>query len=187
MRTKSLLGVVAVLLIGAATTVFFRHTPKPPTRLASAVEEIESEQSQEPRDVEATPRPEVTTTPEPSAPEPVVTAGTTAAAVPTDPAEEDALMAKLHELGQRDPEQSIRLAREGNRKFPKGPGASERAWIVCKSLTNLARFDEAREEAQKMVREYPGTSWTMDVIKHILIQPGTHPSQRGYGKQLEGE
>lgn len=96
--------------------------------------------------------------------------------------DEASLMAKLHDLGQRDPEQSIRLGREGNQRFPNGTGASERAWIVCKSLSSLGRSDEAHAEATKMVKDYPGTSWTLDVIKHVLIHPGTHPAQRGYGK-----
>lgn len=189
MRTKSLVGLVAVLVMGAIIAIVVWRDSSPRAQRAAASDEAETEEPQDPANVEAAPEPELERAPELPRTTPVVTASATAAAVPTPATlpDEEALMAKLHALGQADPEQSIRLARDGNRRFPKGSGASERAWIVSKSLTSLARFDEAREEAKKMVKEYPGTSWTMDVIKHILIQPGTHPSQRGYGQQLEGE
>ncbi len=96
-------------------------------------------------------------------------------------------MAKLHELGELNPTLSVQLAREGNERYPSGAGAAERGWIICKSLTNLERFDEARAEAKLMVQQYPGTSWANDVTKHILINPGTHPTERGYGKKYELE
>jgi hypothetical protein len=186
-RTKSRLGVVAVLLIGAVIALIFWSDRTSPSQVESPLEEPASEDLQEPAVVEAIARPELTHSPEPIPPEPVLATTATVALASMAPVDEDALMTTLRELGQRDPEQSIQLAREGNRRFPKGSGASERAWIVCKSLTNLARFDQAREEAQRMAEKYPGDPWTVDVIKHILIQPGTHPSQRGYGKELEGE
>ncbi len=96
-------------------------------------------------------------------------------------------MANLHALGETDPALSLELARQGNARFPSGPGAAERAWIVCKALTNLERFDEAHEEAEVMVKRYPGTPWAMDVTRHILVNPGTHPAERGYGKRYELE
>lgn len=189
MRKKSLLGLVAVLVMGAIIAVMVWRNSSAPAQREALSDTAETEESQDPAAVEAAPQPELARAPELPRTTPVVTASATAAAVPAPAAlpDEDALMTKLHALGQSDPEQSIQLARDGNRRFPKGSGASERAWIVCKSLTNLARFDEAREEAKQMVKDYPGTSWTMDVIKHILIQPGTHPAQRGHGQQLEGE
>lgn len=96
-------------------------------------------------------------------------------------------MRQLHDLGETNPLLSLKLAREGNARFPQGPGAAERGWIICKALTNLERFDEAREEAKVMVKQFPGTSWAMDLTAHILIHPGTHPSERGFGKKYELE
>lgn len=105
---------------------------------------------------------------------------------PTSSAQGEAsIMARLHELGETDPALSLELAREGNARYLQGPGAAERGWVICKSLTNLERFDEAREEAKKVVKQFPGTSWAMDVTAHILIHPGTHPSERGSGKKYE--
>jgi hypothetical protein len=115
-----------------------------------------------------------------------------AASLPALPAksntqDEASLMAKLRDLVETDPARALELAREGNSRFPTGEGAAERGWVICKALTNMERFNEARDEAKGMVRKFPGTSWAMDVTKHILINPGTHPSERGYGKQYELE
>ena len=89
-------------------------------------------------------------------------------------------MARLRELGQSDPALVVRIAREGNRRFSGSADAPERTHALIKALENLDRFEEAREEAQKMADLYPGTSWTEDVVRHVLSQPGKHPSQRGY-------
>jgi TolA-binding protein len=84
---------------------------------------------------------------------------------------EDALMIKLRSLAGQDPQQIIRLAREANARDPDGPNAPERAWMVVKSLTDLQRFSEAKDEAQAMVNRYPGTSWALDVQRHLLSNP----------------
>jgi hypothetical protein len=84
---------------------------------------------------------------------------------------EGQIMAKLHVLAQTDPEASLELAREGNARFPDSPDAPERGWIVVKSLTNMRRFDEARDEAKIMVARYRGTSWATDVERHVLVHP----------------
>ncbi|MGA2449841.1 MAG: hypothetical protein ABTD50_14265 [Polyangiaceae bacterium] len=81
------------------------------------------------------------------------------------------IMAQLHGLAQTNPEASLQLAREGNARFPDSPDAPERGWIVVKALTNMRRFDEARDEAKIMVARYRGTSWATDVERHVLVHP----------------
>jgi hypothetical protein len=94
--------------------------------------------------------------------------------------DEAALMTRLRELGQSDPALALEIAREGNERFSGSADAPERYHTLIKALENLGRFDEARDEARRMVDTYPGTPWTEDVERHVLRHPGKHPSQRGY-------
>ncbi len=84
---------------------------------------------------------------------------------------EAALMARLHELGETNPPLSLQLAREGNARFPSSPDAPERAWIVVKSLVNMAQFKEAQAEARIMVAKYPNDPRALDVQRHLLTNP----------------
>jgi len=85
--------------------------------------------------------------------------------------DEASLMSTLRALGDSDPERSLQLARAAEQRLPTGPDAAERSWYVCKSLVNLERFYDAREEAKRMVNEYPDTSWAADVARHLLVNP----------------
>ncbi|HYP98193.1 MAG TPA: hypothetical protein VER96_05935 [Polyangiaceae bacterium] len=89
--------------------------------------------------------------------------------------DEASLMSTLRALGDSDPERSLQLARAAEQRFPASPDAAERSWYVCKSLVNLARFSDAREEARRMAKEYPDTSWTADVTRHLLVNPPDLP------------
>jgi hypothetical protein len=84
---------------------------------------------------------------------------------------EVALMVRLHQLGETNPPLSLRLAREGNARFPHTPDAPERAFIVVKSLVDMARFKEAQGEARKMLKDYPNDPHTLDVERHLLSNP----------------
>ncbi len=84
---------------------------------------------------------------------------------------EAALMVRLRQLEETDPPLSLRLAREGNARFPTSPDAPERAFIVVKSLVDLARFKEAQQEARRMLRAYPNDPRTLDVERHLLSNP----------------
>jgi hypothetical protein len=84
---------------------------------------------------------------------------------------EATLMARLHELGETNPPLSLQLAREGNARFPSSPDAPERAWIVVKSLVNMAQFKEAQAEARIMVAKYPNDPRALDVQRHLLTNP----------------
>ncbi len=94
-------------------------------------------------------------------------------------------MAKLRSTTASDPKASLELAREGNRRFPASDDAPERSYLLVKSLVNLGRFEEARAEAALMVDTYRDTPWANDVERHLLTNPLTDPSERGYGKTLE--
>jgi hypothetical protein len=84
---------------------------------------------------------------------------------------EAALMVRLRQLRETDPPLSLRLAREGNARFPNSSDAPERAFIVVKSLVDLARFKEAQQEARKMLKAYPNDPRTLDVERHLLSNP----------------
>ncbi len=89
--------------------------------------------------------------------------------------DEPKLMAELRPLVGKDPERALELARKGDARFPDGPDAAERSWIVVKSLTDVGRFAEARAEATRMVARFRGTSWEKDVFHHVLEQPAGPP------------
>ena len=84
---------------------------------------------------------------------------------------EAALMVRLRQLEETDPPLSLRLARNGNARFPNSPDAPERAFIVVKSLVDMARFKEAQQEARKMLKAYPNDPRTLDVERHLLSNP----------------
>jgi TolA-binding protein len=84
---------------------------------------------------------------------------------------EAALMVRLHQLRETDPPLSLQLAREGNARFPHGPDAPERAFIVAKSLVDMGRFKEAQQEARLMLTNYPNDPQTLDVQRHLLSIP----------------
>ena len=99
--------------------------------------------------------------------------------------DEPALMATLRELRGSDPELTLRLAREGNRRFKASAETGERSWFIVKSLSDLGRHDEARVEGRALVDQYRGTRWAEDVYRHLFVNPPTHPFEGGYGQALE--
>lgn len=105
----------------------------------------------------------------------------------TEPAlrDEPTLMAELRRLRSAEPARTLSLARQGIERFPNGEGAAERAWFVVKALTDLGRHDEARAEGRMLVERFQGTRFAEDVYRHLFVNPGTHPFERGYGQELE--
>ena len=100
---------------------------------------------------------------------------------------EASTMKRLHELRERDPATELGLALAGNLQFPRSPDAPERGWIICRSLVDLQRFPEAVAEARVVVEQYPNTPWALDIERHLLVNPMSDPSERGYGHRSELE
>ena len=96
-------------------------------------------------------------------------------------------MTRLRDLRGSDPTLTLKLAREGNQRFPNSPDVAERSWVIVKSLSDLGRHEEARVEGRILVDRYRDTRWGEDVYRHLFVNPPTHPFERGYGKELEGE
>jgi hypothetical protein len=91
--------------------------------------------------------------------------------------DEAALLSNLHDLAAADPPQSLRLARQAVNRFPDSPSAPEFQWNVVKALFNMGRLEEAKNEARVMLRKYPNSSFTGDVIHHLLNPPPNPPEQ----------
>lgn len=85
--------------------------------------------------------------------------------------DETTLLTRLHDWAGSDPQQSLRWARGALRRFPTSPHAPEFEWNVVKSLFNMGRVQDAREEARAMAREYPDSDFTGDVEHHLLNTP----------------
>jgi hypothetical protein len=96
-------------------------------------------------------------------------------------------MSTLRDLRGSDPERTLALARDGNRRFPDSPDVAERSWVIVKSLSDLGRHDEARAEGRVLLERFRDTRWAEDVYRHLFVNPPTHPFERGYGKDLELE
>ncbi len=104
-----------------------------------------------------------------------------------DPGDEAALTARLRALWPSEPEPALALARAANERQPDGTDAPERAWIAIRSLEALGRFHEARDEARRMVTAYPGSSWSADVERHVLVHPLDHPSREEVQERMRAE
>jgi len=91
--------------------------------------------------------------------------------------DERRLMSELRALRLSDPEQALQRATLANIERPGSADAAERAWIAVRSLDDLRRFHEAQDVAREMQRRYPGTSWTEDVERHVLLHPLDFPSR----------
>jgi hypothetical protein len=94
----------------------------------------------------------------PPAPPPSVSAETAVARM-----NEAVLMARLREVAQSDPAQTIQLARAGNKKFPDSADAPERASILIHALVTQNQLSEGRAEAEYMVNHYPDSKWVRDI------------------------
>ena len=93
-------------------------------------------------------------------------------------------MTELREVGLRDPARSLRLAREGDVRFPASPDEAERGWYEVRALVDLKRTDEAVARARALFEKHPESPFAIDVAKHMLTHPMTHPSEVGYAKTL---
>lgn len=69
--------------------------------------------------------------------------------------EEIAHLAKLRAGAARDPNEALRLAEEGNRRFYDGMFGQEREAIAVEALVRLGRRDEAKARGAQFLARYP--------------------------------
>lgn len=89
---------------------------------------------------------------------------------------EGQMMAQLRKLAETDPEATIRLARQGSRRFPDSADAPERTSILIHALAAVGRSSEARGEAEEMVNHYADSSWVREVERFT----GAHRHRDAY-------
>jgi hypothetical protein len=168
-RAAGAVGVALIVIAAVAVWRSSRPEPGPPAPPAGAAD-----------------APNRAPVPSPAAPAPVPPApagqppgAATAVArrAATIALSEPALMATIRDVVVTAPERSLELAREGQRRFPNSADAAERDWIAIKSLVNLRRFHEARDEARAMLRKYPDHPLAQDVERHLLVYPLDQPSR----------
>jgi hypothetical protein len=82
--------------------------------------------------------------------------------------DDGSILSRLHELAASNPQESLRLARAALERSPASTSAPEFDWNVVKALYNMGRVDEASDEARRMVRNYPDSEFSVDVIRHLL-------------------
>jgi len=115
------------------------------------------------------------------APPRVETPAPTVATIPAA-SEERRLMTELREVGLRDPARSLRLAREGDLRFPASPEEPERGWYEVRALVDLKRTDETVTRTRALIEKHPQSPFAHDMAKHMLTHPMTHPTEVGYAK-----
>lgn len=116
-----------------------------------------------PASAQPTPSTEVTLQGDTATPAASHAAGTPRAPVPPAELDEAGLMAELRRAKDRDPELTLALARDGNRRFPMSNDAAERAAAIVYALAALDRGNEGRGEAEDMVNRYPDSDWVRAV------------------------
>ena len=72
-------------------------------------------------------------------------------------------MERLHDAKDADPALVVELARAGNRWFPEGEGAPERASLLIHALAAQGLAPEARGEAEDMVTRHPDSAWVREI------------------------
>jgi RNA polymerase sigma-70 factor, ECF subfamily len=86
-----------------------------------------------------------------------------APALGTDDMEEMRQVAAAQNLLASDPTRALALVRDGESRFAAGYLREERRYIGIAALFKLGRADEARAEAARFIRDYPGGPFTQRV------------------------
>ncbi|MDF3064411.1 MAG: hypothetical protein K0R38_12 [Polyangiaceae bacterium] len=98
------------------------------------------------------------------------------------PPNERSIMNELRQLGSKDPQLSLQLARRGNAQFPNTADAPEREWYAIRALVDSGDLTEAVAAARLFVEAFPNHPLAQDVARHLLTHPLTHPTEVGYGQ-----
>lgn len=93
------------------------------------------------------------------------------------PHNEATLMDALRRSFVDKPLETLEAARDLERRYPDSPNAAERSWIEIRSLVNLGRFHEARDQARVLAQRFPGSEWAVDAQRHLLVNPLDYPSR----------
>jgi len=162
------LSAMCVGLVGFALLLFIRKDKPPIAERTEAPDQVARPARPNAVDSKTAPRPPAVAV-RPPPPQP--------AAQPDarQPASEASLLAQLHDLAGSNPDRSLELAREAVKRFPDSPNAPEFEWNVVKALFNQRRLDEAEAEARIMLSKYPDSSFTGDVVHHLLNHPPNPP------------
>jgi hypothetical protein len=97
--------------------------------------------------------------------EPTAVPSAMALATPTASAslDEPGLMSELRRVSRSDRERAVRLAQEGNQRFPDSSDAPERTSILIHALAEEGQASAARGAAEEMVNHYPDSAWVREV------------------------
>jgi hypothetical protein len=162
--------VIAAVVVGARSTrPHARPMPSPADTTSSPAE------TPDPMARPVSVEPAAAPVQPPAGAAPVAVAAATAEPDPGALLDDPGILAMLHDLAGSDPQRSLRLAKAALERFPDSPNAPEFEWNVVKALFNMGRLEDAKDEAQVMVVEYPGTYFTGDVEHHLLHPPPNPP------------
>jgi hypothetical protein len=159
------LSATCVGLIGLLVVLFFKRDKPPRAGPSEARDAVTSVALPAAVDAKTGPRPPAVSVRRPALQAPAQ------ADAHQQLADEASLLEQLHTLAGSNPELSLKLAREAVNRFPDSPDAPEFEWNVVKALFNLRRLDDAEAEARVMVSKYPDSSFTGDVVHHLLHHP----------------
>jgi hypothetical protein len=79
------------------------------------------------------------------------------------PESELALLQRAGDRLRSDPAGALDLAQEHADRFPSGALAQEREVIAIEALVGLHRYSEARDRAQRFVRDFPGSAHRLHI------------------------
>jgi len=92
----------------------------------------------------------------------------------TDLAEVEHL-ARVRRLLTTEPEQALKAARDGQKRFADGLFAEERAGLIVFALARLSRTDDTLREARNFLRAYPAGPFAARVREIVTRLEGSSP------------
>lgn len=80
-------------------------------------------------------------------------------------------MSELRAEVDARPEAALALAEDGERRFPSGPYAEERAWLKMRALVHLGRIGIARDAASRFFEQHPDSPLARYVFRLTGVRP----------------
>ncbi|HEX9049856.1 MAG TPA: hypothetical protein VF841_04920, partial [Anaeromyxobacter sp.] len=78
---------------------------------------------------------------------------------------------KLRAEVDTQPQAAVALAEDGERRFPSGPYAEERAWLRMRALVHLGEIGIARDAARRFYELYPDSPLARYVFRLTGMRP----------------